>query len=119
MIEGSSTDKKIVKKVHQFAKDKKNILLLLDSLHTQKHVLQELNFYSDLIKKNNYIIVYDTVIEDMPENAFKDRPWSKKNNPKTAVREFLRKNKEFKLDKKIENKLLITSCPDGFLKRIT
>mgnify|MGYP001163690640 CR=1 FL=1 len=119
MIEGSSTDKKIVKKVHQFAKDKKNVLLLLDSLHTQKHVLQELNFYSDLIKKNNYIIVYDTVIEDMPENAFKDRPWSKKNNPKTAVREFLRKNKEFKLDKKIENKLLITSCPDGFLKRIT
>ena len=52
MIEGSSTDKKIVKKVHQFAKDKKNVLLLLDSLHTQKHVLQELNFYSDLIKKN-------------------------------------------------------------------
>ena len=71
MIEGSSTNKKIVKKVHQFAKGKRSVLLLLNSLHTHKHVLKELNFYSDLIKKNNYIIVHDTVIEDMPNNAFK------------------------------------------------
>ena len=119
MIEGSSIDKKIVKKVHQLAKGKKNIFLLLDSLHTHKHVLKELDFYSDLIKKNNYIIVYDTVIEDMSKNAFRNRPWNKKDNPKTAVKEFLKKNNDFKLDKKIQNKLLITSCPDGFLKRIT
>jgi len=119
MIEGSSTDKKIVRKVHQFAKGKKNILLLLDSLHTHKHVLKELNSYSDLITKNNYIIVYDTIIEDMPKNAFTDRPWNKKDNPKTAVREFLKKKNKFEIDKKIENKLLITSCPDGFLKKVS
>jgi cephalosporin hydroxylase len=59
------------------------------------------------------------VIEDMPNNAFKNRPWNKKDNPKTAVKEFLKKNIDFKLDKKMQNKLLITSCPDGFLKRIT
>ena len=119
MFEGSSTDKKIVKKVHQFAKGKKNILLLLDSLHTHKHVLEELNLYSNLIKKNNYIIVYDTIVNDMPKNSFPNRPWDKKNNPKTAVREFLSKNNKFMVDKEIENKLLITSCPNGFLKRVT
>ena len=119
MFEGSSIDKKIVKKVHQFAKGKKNILLLLDSLHTHKHVLEELNLYSNLIKKNNYIIVYDTIVNDMPKNSFKNRPWDKKNNPKTAVKEFLSKNNKFIIDKEIENKLLITSCPDGFLKRVT
>ena len=118
MLEGSSIDKKIVKQVHQFAKGKKNILLLLDSLHTHKHVLKELNLYSNLIRKNNYIIVYDTVINDMPKNSFKNRPWNKKNNPKIAVKEFLSKNNKFIIDKEIENKLLITSCPDGFLKRV-
>ena len=118
LFEGSSVDKKIVKKVHQFAKGKKNILLLLDSLHTHKHVLEELNLYSNLIKKNNYIIVYDTVVNDLPKNSFKNRPWNKRNNPKTAVREFLSRNNKFKIDTEIENKLLITSCPEGFLKRI-
>ena len=118
MFEGSSIDKKIVKKVYEFAKGKKNILLLLDSLHTHKHVLEELNLYSNLIKKNNYIVVYDTIVNDMPKNSFENRPWNKKNNPKTAVKEFLSKNNKFKIDKEIENKLLITSCPDGFLKRI-
>ena len=106
----------LVKKVHQFAKGKKNILLLLDSLHTHKHVLEELNLYSNLIKKNNYIIVYDTIVNDMPKNSFPNRPWSKKNNPKTAVREFIKKNKRFKVNKDFEKKLLITSSPDGFLQ---
>ena len=119
MLEGSSIDKEIVKKVHQYAKGKKKILLFLDSLHTYKHVLQELNLYSDLIKKNNYIVVFDTMIDDMPEKLFNSRPWGRRNNPKTAVREFLKKNRCFKLDKEIEDKLLITSCPDGFLERIT
>ena len=52
----------------------------------------------------------------MPKNSFPDRPWDKGNNPKTAVKEFLKHNKRFKIDKEIERKLLITSCPDGFLK---
>ena len=61
---------------------------------------------------------FDTIIEDMPENSFPDRPWDKGNNAKTAVWEFLKTNDKFKIDKSIENKLLITVAPDGYLKRV-
>lgn len=118
MIEGSSIDKDIVRQVHDFAKDKKRILLCLDSMHTHDHVLKEMELYSSLVSKESYMIVFDTIIEDLPEDSFPDRPWGKGNNPKTAVWEFLGKNKNFEIDKEMENKLLITVAPDGFLKRI-
>jgi cephalosporin hydroxylase len=60
----------------------------------------------------------DTGIDDRPENFFPNRPWGKGNNPKTAVKEFLRTNDRFVIDKDIESKLLITAAPSGYLKRI-
>lgn len=119
MFEGSSVTKKMAKKVYEFAKNKKKILVLLDSKHTENHVMKELEFYAPLVTKGSYIIVFDTMIEDMPKNFFADRPWDVDNNPKTAIWKFLKKNKKFKIDKSFENKLLITSCPDGYLKRIS
>ena len=118
MIEGSSIDKSIAKQVWDFAKEKKNVLVVLDSNHTHEHVLKELKLYSSLVAKESYLIVLDTIIEDMPRNYFPDRPWGKGNNPKTAVWEFLKINDRFKIDKTIENKLLITVSPDGYLKCI-
>lgn len=118
MIEGSSIDKGIAKQVWDFAKEKKKVLVVLDSNHTHEHVLKELKLYSSLVAKDSYLIVFDTIIEDMPENFFSDRPWSKGNNPKTAIWEFLNINERFKIDKEIENKLLITVAPDGYLKCI-
>jgi len=116
MIEGSSIDKKVVDKVYEQAKDKKNVMVILDSNHDHEHVLNELNLYSSLVTKGSYLVVLDTVIEDMPENFFKNRPWSKGNNPKTAVWEFLKRTNRFEIDKEIEDKLLITVAPDGYLK---
>ena len=118
MIEGSSLDKDIAKQVRDFAKDKKQILVVLDSMHTHDHVLKELKFYSPLVTKGSYLVIFDTIIEDMPEDFFPDRPWGKGNNPKTAVWEFLKNNKCFEIDKMIENKLLITVAPGGYLKCI-
>jgi len=118
MIEGSSVDEKIAQQVYDFVKDKKQILVVLDSMHTHDHVLQELKLYSPLVTKGSYLVVFDTIIEDMPEDFFPDRPWGKGNNPKTAVWEFLKTNNRFEIDKEIENKLLITVAPDGYLKCI-
>ena len=118
MIEGSSIDKKIIKEVFNLAKGKKKIMVLLDSFHTHDHVLEELKLYSPLVNKDSYLVIFDTVVEDMPENSFPNRPWNKGNNPKTAVKEFLNKNNRFKIDVNIENKLMITSSPSGFLKCI-
>ncbi|WDP88653.1 MAG: cephalosporin hydroxylase family protein [Desulfobacter sp.] len=117
MIEGSSTDENIVKQAKEFTIGKEKILVTLDSNHTHEHVLKELELYSPLVTKGSYLVVYDTIVEDMPENAFPNRPWGKGNNPKTAVWEFLEKNNSFEVDKSIENKLLITVAPDGYLKK--
>ena len=63
------------------------------------------------------MVVFDTVVEDMPKGSFPDRPWGVGNNPKTAVWEYLKSHDEFEIDKRIQHKLLITVAPDGFLKR--
>ncbi len=118
MIEGSAVDKDVVEQVHAFANDKSPVVVILDSLHTHAHVLSELNAYSPLVTKGSYLVVFDTVVEDMPENFFQDRPWGKGNNPKTAVWEFLKFNDRFEVDKQVEGKLLITVAPDGYLKCI-
>lgn len=118
MLEGSSIDESIANQVYEFTKDKKNILVCLDSSHTHEHVLQELNLYSKLVTVDSYLIVFDTFVEDMPKGFFENRPWDVGNSPKTAVKEFLEKNNEFQIDNQVENKLLITVAPSGFLKRI-
>jgi cephalosporin hydroxylase len=90
--------------------------VLLDSSHTHSHVLEELKSYSPLVNKGSYVVVFDTVLEDMPKNSFPNRPWDKGDNPKTAVKEFVKKSNRFKIDVDIERKLMITSNPSGFLK---
>ena len=118
MIEGSSIAPEIISQVHSFAKDYQRILVCLDSMHTHDHVLAELKAYAPLVMQGSYCVVFDTFVEDTPDDMFPDRPWKKGDNPKTAVWEFLKSHKEFDIDKHIENKLLITAAPDGFLKRI-
>lgn len=119
MIEGSSIDENIVAEVRSIAQDKQNILVVLDSNHTFDHVLRELQMYSPLVSLGSYIVVFDTIVEDLPANYFKEkRPWGIGNNPKTAVYEFLKSNTNFIIDSSIDNKLLISVAPEGYLKRI-
>jgi len=117
MIEGSSVDEKVFQKVRLFSKNKKT-LVCLDSNHTGDHVFKELELYSMLVSKGSYIVVFDTIIEDLPKDMMKNRPWSKGNNPATAIAMFLAKNRDFVIDREIEDKLLISVAPGGYLKRI-
>jgi cephalosporin hydroxylase len=116
LIEGSSTSQEVIERVQKSAKGRSSVLVCLDSNHTHEHVLNELRLYSFLVTKGSYLVVFDTVIDDMPENFFTDRPWGVGNNPKTAVREFLETSDRFVVDKEIEGKLLITVAPGGYLK---
>jgi len=118
MLEGSSIDEKIIKKVWELAKNKKRIMVCLDSNHTHEHVLAELRAYAPLVSVGGYCMVGDTGIEDLPEGTTADRPWEKGNNPKTAVWQYLRENSNFEIDKTIDSKLILTGSPDGYLKRI-
>ena len=118
MIQGSSIAPEIMAQVKDYAKNYKRILISLDSNHTHDHVLAELEAYAQLTSKGSYCVVFDTVVEDMPKELSGDRPWGPGDNPKTAVWEYLKTHPEFEIDKSIQNKLLITVAPDGYLKRV-
>lgn len=118
MIQGSSIADDIVNQVKMIAKDYSRILISLDSNHTHEHVLAELEAYAGMTSVGSYCVVFDTIIEDLGNDAFADRNWGIGDNPKTAVWEFLKTHSEFEIDKNIQNKLQITVAPDGFLKRI-
>ncbi len=118
LIEGSSIAPEIIQQVRSHADGVDRVLVSLDSNHTHEHVLAELNAYADLVSVGSYCIVFDTAIEDLPAGSFPDRPWDKGNNPKTAVHEWLKSHAEFEIDKDIDNKLLISVAPDGYLKRV-
>jgi cephalosporin hydroxylase len=118
MIQGSSTAPEVVSEVKSKAAGKRSVLVILDSNHTHDHVLAELEAYAGLASVGSYCIVFDTVIEDLPDGTFSDRPWGKGNNAKTAVWDFLKRHPEFEIDKSIQHKLMITVAPDGYLKRV-
>lgn len=118
MIQGSSLASGIVEQTRMHAQGKERVLVVLDSNHTHEHVLAELEAYAPLVTRGSYCVVFDTVVEDLPEDGFPDRPWGPGNNPKTAVREYLKTHPEFEIDRSIQNKLLITVAPDGYLKRV-
>lgn len=117
MIQGSSIAPEVIVEVHKRAQNYDRILLFLDSNHTHKHVLYELEAYAPLVSSGSYCVVFDTIIEHLPAEMFPDRPWGPGDNPKTAVHEFLETHPEFEVDKSIQQKLLITVAPDGFLRR--
>jgi cephalosporin hydroxylase len=118
MIQGSSIAPEIIAQVKVKASAKQRVMVCLDSNHTHTHVLAELEAYAPLTSVGSYCVVFDTAIEDVPAEMFADRPWGPGNNPKTAVKEFLKTTDLFELENEIPNKLLITVAPDGYLKRI-
>ena len=118
MIQGSSIAQETIEQVRQVASGYNCVLVCLDSNHTHDHVLAELEVYAPLTSVGSYCVVFDTIIEDLPDEMFPDRPWAPGNNPKTAVWEYLKTHPEFEIDKSLQHKLLITVAPDGYLKRV-
>jgi len=118
VFDGSSVDPNIAATIAQKASSCEQVLVVLDSNHTHEHVLGELRLYAPLVSVGSYCVVFDTVIEDLEGVEFADRPWGKGNNPKTAVAEFLRSTNSFSVDSSIDEKLLISVAPGGYLKRV-
>ena len=117
LIQGSSIDSALVARVHELAKGYRKVLVCLDSNHTHAHVLAELEAYAPLVTIGSYCIVWDTIVEHVPKALFPNRPWGPGDNPKTAVHDYLRRHPEFRSNKDIDNKLLLSVAPDGYLLR--
>jgi cephalosporin hydroxylase len=116
LVEGSSVDPLVAESVKARVGRRSPVLVVLDSNHTHDHVLSELSLYSPLVTRDSYLVVFDTAIEDLPDELFADRPWGRGNNPKTAVWEFLKTNERFRIDHEVESRLAITVAPDGYLR---
>jgi len=118
LLEGSSTDQRVVDNVYSIIPPESNVLVCLDSNHTHDHVLGELKAYSDLILPGGHIVVWDTSIEFDGSSVWTGRrPWGPGNSPYSAINEFLTTNHDFKRIHAIDEKLLITVAPGGFLVR--
>ena len=116
LVQGSSVDDSTLKEVKALIPQGAKVMVILDSNHTHAHVLAELELYAPLVSAGCYLVVMDTSIDDMPEDAFPDRPWGKGDNPKTAVHAFLKTTDRFRIDHSIHDKLVFTVARDGYLE---
>ncbi len=116
LLEGSSVAPEIVAAVQAQARGRSRVMVVLDSLHTHEHVRAELAAYSPLVRRGGHLVVLDTVIDQLPERVIGDRPWGPGDNPMTAVQEFLHSNSRFVRDREVEDKLLISVAPSGYLR---
>jgi cephalosporin hydroxylase len=116
LVEGSSLDDSVVARARAAAKGRRRVMVILDSNHTHDHVLRELELYAPLVTKGSWLVVFDTVVEQMPKSAFPNRPWGPGDNPWTAVQAYLARDDRFVLDRTIEDKLQITVAPGGYLR---
>jgi cephalosporin hydroxylase len=118
MIQGSSIAPEVIEQVHRHAQGKQTVLVCLDSNHTHDHVLAELEAYAPLVTPGSYCVTFDTLIEDMEAGSYPNRPWDIGNNPKTAVRAYLKAHPEFEIDGHIDQQLQISVASEGYLKRV-
>ena len=118
LIEGESCSAETLKQVREQIAGRGPVLVILDLTHTHAHVLLELRCYSELVTPGSYMIVMDTIMEYLPAKMFEGKPYGHGNNPAIAAREFLATDHRFEVDTQIEDRVIMTLSPDGFLKRV-
>ena len=119
LIEGSSVDPKTVAQVAETVGDLAPVMVILDSNHTAEHVLQELEAYGPMVSPGCYMVVFDTLIEELSDDLSDNRPWGRGNNPATAIGQYLeRAGDRFEIDHRVSDRLLITAARDGYLRRL-
>lgn len=115
LIEGSSIDENIVKEVRGKVRNFEKVLVVLDSNHSYKHVLKEMELYSKMVSQDSYMVVMDGaqgLVWDIPNG----KPEWKEDNPLEAINNFLSKHLEWEADS-YYTRMHVTSNPTGFLRR--
>ncbi len=115
LIEGSSVEQATLDKVRSLIRPDDTVLVALDSNHTRDHVQKELEMYAPLVTPDSYVVVFDGVMEVLTDAPNGSPAWAH-DNPWHAVTRFLDSNPDFEVDE-YYNRLKVTHCPGGFLKR--
>ncbi len=116
LLNGSSIADETLAAVRDLVRPDDRVMVMLDSNHTHDHVLAELRRYAPLVSKDQYLVVSDTCVEYFPDQVPRKRPWGPGANPLTALRAYLAETDRFAVDEHIDNKLLLTYTPHGYLR---
>jgi cephalosporin hydroxylase len=116
-VKGSSVAPETIDKIKALIPPGSKVVVILDSLHTRDHVLQELKLYSPLVTAGSYLVVNDTDLDGIVENLDVETYVGVPNGVGAALKEWLPSNKQFEADKKMD-RFSITCVQGGILKRV-
>lgn len=121
LLEASSTSVQAINRVTEFVSAFQGhpALMILDSDHSEAHVLEELRVLTPSLPVGSVVIVADTAIEEMPPDMFLDRPWGPGDSPASAIEVFLRETPHFRRSEEWGRRALLSECPDGYLVKIS
>jgi cephalosporin hydroxylase len=111
-LSGSSTSAEIVEEVKSMINPEARVMVILDSDHSTKHVLDEISSYNPMVTKDCYLIVEDTNVNGHPVMPLHG------SGPMEAVEQFIRRRRDFVIDQQRE-KFFMTFNPKGYLRRIS
>lgn len=118
LVEGNSTDDEVIAKLRNYLTKEDIVLVILDSNHTQDHVYNEIKLYGDLVTTNSYLIVMDTAIEYVDEEALKGKMWSKGNSPYSAILKYQSQYPHnYELDSNLDSRSFPGAARGGYLKK--
>lgn len=123
LIENSSTAPETVAQVKNQIKKDDRVLVVLDSDHSYKHVMAELEAYAPLVTPGSYIVSTDGVMKDLTDVPRGNPGWGK-DNPAQAAIDFVAKHSDFVIETPAwpfnESTLRenITHWPQAWIKRI-
>lgn len=122
LVEGNSVAPEIVAKVKDQIRPGETVLVMLDSLHTRQHVVDELEAYAELVTPDSYVIVMDGIMELVAETPRGTPSW-RDDNPISAAEEFVARNPEFVIEQprwafnESDLRSNITHWPRGYVRR--
>jgi cephalosporin hydroxylase len=122
LVDGSSTDPDVVRRVSALVRPGETVMVVLDSNHSRAHVAGELEAYHGLVTPGSYIVVNDGIMRDLHDTPRGAEAW-RDDNPTAAVADFAARHPEFVLETPVppfDERLSpaeVTYWPDGWLRR--
>lgn len=115
LVEGDSKSDAVHQQIETLLQGETNVLVCLDSDHSYAHTLAELRRFSRYVPVGGYMVLFDTVCEDLADTPNGDPAWTE-DSPMAALRQFLAEDPHFVTDP-AWGKFLVTFAPQGFLLR--
>jgi len=124
LVDGDSTDPRVVDRVRSLVAPGETVLVVLDSNHARAHVAAELDAYHHLVTPGSYIVATDGVMQIAHDVPAGKAAWQH-DHPAAAAAEFARHHPEFVLEQPpwlfnesglTEN---VTHWPGAWLRRVS